>query len=319
MSSLNLHPAFHPGGDEGDLAVIACHFNPCGYQRPVENLRRFLDHLAGAPIFMTELAFDGEPFLLSASSPRVLQVRTTRTQTLWEKESLLTAAARRLPPQFTKVAWVDADILFSRADWISAASALLDNHPLIQLFGRAIYSDFAGWETRLKPSVGYAAGLRQPQRDDWQIFHPGFAWAARRELFSSELGGLYHCPVGGGDSILALAAMGKFSARHASIRDYSPALQTDAAGWSKRIAAWTKGRLTYLPGDVTHLWHGDRKNRAYAERKATIRELDPAADLRTDPQTGLTTWTASALSGKPEMVAAVRAYFAARQEDTVPV
>ena len=41
-----------------NLAVICCHFNPCGYKMPVANAHRFLDEI-GVPVTLVELSFDG--------------------------------------------------------------------------------------------------------------------------------------------------------------------------------------------------------------------------------------------------------------------
>lgn len=317
---LKNHPAFlTPIAGDADTAVIACHFNPCGYARPVANLRDFLDGMAaqGVPLHMVELTFADQVPVLPENSPRVRQLRTSRENLLWQKEGLLNALAARLPAQFTKIAWVDADVLFSDMDWLSQASAVLDQSPIVQLFTRCLLTGPGGEAERMKPSVGWASERGHPHRADWGWFHPGFAWAARREFFSSAEhgGGLFPCVLGGGDSVTALGAIGRLSRAQAHCGKYSPGLYAAALASATALTAWTGGRARALPGDLTHLWHGSREDRQYSAKYDWLREYDPAAHLALDPATGIASWSDEARARLPHMVAAVAHYFVLRRED----
>jgi hypothetical protein len=46
-----------------------------------------------------------------------------------------------------------------------------------------------------------------------------------------------------------------------------------------------------------------------------IQKYDPTTDLAPDRHTGLPIWSQQALADKPEQVAAIADYFAARRED----
>src|SRR5205814_5659479 len=76
-----------------------------------------------------ECAFDGDPYVFAPSS-KVVHVRSGSV--LWQKERLLNVLIQRLPDRCTKVAWVDADILFTNREWAAQTSALLDEYPLVQ-------------------------------------------------------------------------------------------------------------------------------------------------------------------------------------------
>jgi hypothetical protein len=96
-----------------DLWVIAAYYNPHGYQTRAHNYALFATSLArsGIPLLTVECAFGDEPFVLSDSAT-VLKLRCQSV--LWQKERLLNVAIATLPPTCTKVAWLDADILFER-------------------------------------------------------------------------------------------------------------------------------------------------------------------------------------------------------------
>jgi len=312
---LNNHPAFDVPL-RGDFAVIACHFNPAGYEKPRRNMAVFLDWLWGqrVPVFMVELTFPGQTPVLPQRHERVLQVQTSPEHSLWHKEGLLNLVPRIVPHQFRKLAWIDADVIIRQKQWYDRASALLDQVNVVQLFSRAIFTNQAGCECGLKPSVGYAAANRDPRRAEWRYFHCGFAWAARRELWE-QFGGLYHSIIGHGDTIIALAAMNAINRDHTHIRPLNEAVWRAIQDWSGPVAKWTQGRLDCLPADMVHLWHGDRNARNYMGRLEYTRDLDPRTDVAPNGTTGVIEWTRHALTRKPHMVDAVRGYFAERKED----
>jgi hypothetical protein len=312
---LHNHPAFDVPL-QGDLAVIACHFNPAGYERPRRNMAVFLDWLWGqrVPVFMVELTYPGQPTVLPAQHERVLQVQTAPENVMWHKEGLLNLVPKIVPPQFRKLAWIDADVVIRQKEWYDHASALLNQVPVIQLFSRAIFTDERGREAGLKPSVGYAAANRDPRRNNWSYYHCGFAWAARRELWE-RYGGLYHSIIGHGDSMMALAAMNAISREHGHISPHNEHVFRTIQEWAGPFTEWTQGRLDCIPSDLVHLWHGSAKNRNYMGRYAYTADLNPRTDIAPNPITGVIEWTQHALTTKPHMVAACRDYFTERRED----
>ena len=71
---------------------------------------------------------------------------------MWQKERLLNLTIDRVPDRYTKIVWVDADVLFTNPRWIVEASERLDDFPVIQPFSHAVRlrpgetSDFGGGE-----------------------------------------------------------------------------------------------------------------------------------------------------------------------------
>lgn len=128
---------------------------------------------------------------------------------MWVKERLINPAIARLPSQVTKVAWLDADILFTNPTWAQETAALLDEWPLVQpqeRVGRMAQGQltFAGRSRR-----SFACQLqRRPESAHLSAAahgQPGIAWAARRDLI--ERHGLYDAAIiDGGDELFAHAA-----------------------------------------------------------------------------------------------------------------
>ncbi|WP_129677424.1 hypothetical protein [Candidatus Chloroploca sp. Khr17] len=191
-----------------DLWVITTHYNPVGYAARRENYQRFAQPLneAGINLVTVECAFGDEPFEL-APSPSVIQVRGR--DVMWMKERLLNLAIERLPPHVTKVAWIDADVLFTNPAWAQETSALLDTWPIVQPF-ETIYMLQHGEVTPL--NKGHPSFARQQcnrsRLHSGRHGAPGGAWASRRALV--QLHGIYDTAIiGGGDDLWIHASVGR--------------------------------------------------------------------------------------------------------------
>jgi len=123
-----------------DLWVIAAYYNPHGYKTRAKNHALFAAKLeqSGIPLLTVECAFGDEPFALP-DGPQVLKLCCASV--LWQKERLLNVAVSALPPRCTKVAWLDADILFARPDWAVLTSKLLDTYAVVQVFDHVVCPD----------------------------------------------------------------------------------------------------------------------------------------------------------------------------------
>lgn len=80
--------------------------------------------------------------------------------------------------------------------------------------------------------------------------------------------------------------------------------------WARPYHEAAGGRVASIPGRIFHLWHGDLEDRQYERRMDRLRDFDPATDIAVDRGGGWR-WR----SPKPELHAAVRAYFDLRRED----
>ena len=303
-------------GGVRDLAVLTAYYNPCRYRSRRANHDRFRRalELQGVPVFTVECAFGGEPFELPAGEG-VLQVRGG--DVLWQKERLLNLALEQLPAGFTKVAWLDGDVLFERQDWARETSRLLDTEVLVQPFSEAVRlqrgadrDDGTGerWE-------GFAAvHLKDRSRRPSNFSahgHTGFAWAARREALTH---GLYDvCLSGSGDHLMAHAAGGDFGcACVRAIFGANTTFEDHYRVWASSFHAQAAGRIGALPGRLLHLWHGDFALRGYPDRNRELAalEFDPGNDLKLG-EAGTWTWA----SDRPALHRWARRQFEARAED----
>ena len=282
------------------LAIICCHYNPGNFQAPRRNLLRFLWQMESAdiPVFIAELAYDQKPFLLP-SSPQVFHFRTSASNILWHKENLLNLAACRVPSKYDKLAWIDPDIFFMSRDWIDRAELSLESFAVLQLFREALWSGPDGrcYKRRLG-AVAYGKLVIGQS-------HPGFAWAARRELWTVAGGLSDRAILGAGDALFACTCLG------CDLPDYIA--YPEWKEWNARIAAWvSKGHgCGSIPGTLIHEWHGTDAGRAYKARHSILKnvEIDCLTTSREDGLLEFRTETDQELRRR------IKEYFVQRDED----
>ena len=296
--------------------MILCLFN---MGRSQEKLRNFaschsLFRLSGIPLIVVECAFGDDPWILDPSA-EVMRLRTSTA--LWQKERLINCGLDRVPDRCTKVAWIDADVLFEDSDWATKASDLLDDLAVVQLADRFVRlprgcQAYAGvgevWESF---GAVYTEHPNAMLLGDYGIHgHTGFGWAARRSVLDQI--GLYDaCIAGGGDHVMAHAFCGDWES-HCLTRMMGPdsLWYQSAVTWASQLYPLVRARLGVVSGAALHLWHGDISSRRHMLRYEALRNVrfDPRRDLERD-ESGCWKWA----THKPSLHAAVEHYLADRR------
>jgi hypothetical protein len=273
-----------------DVAVVACYFNSHNYaskRRGFELFRASMER-SRVPLFIGECAFGEDRFEL-APSASVFQFRTP--DLMWQKERLLNLTIERVPDRYTKIAWVDADVLFTNPMWIVEASERLDEVPVIQPFSHAVRlrpeeTSYYGGGERSRGFCFTRSALPGLSRLKYHLHgHTGFAWAADRQLLSDLR--LYDGAVAGtGDHLMAHAFSGDFASSCLQLvfgrrSGYLDHFRT----WAQAAWARVHGRLGHVGGAALHLWHGETANRGYVSRYRDLTRLgyDPVVHLRAEP------------------------------------
>ena len=301
-----------------DFGIVTSYFNPCGFRGRAENFERFAEPIraAGIPFVVVEATFGGGVTL----PPEHHSLRVEARDLMWQKERLLDLGTGWLPPHCTKVAWLDADVLFEEEGWAVATSELLETAMVVQPFATAVRLSRGALEPREGDEVFESFASVFVNRPEQLLHgkydlhgHTGFAWAARRDLVARH--GLYDACIGGSaDHVMAHAFAGDSETSRCITRMLGTGGRHLAhfRRWNRRLGPEAGGRLTFTPGRLVHLWHGTIENRRYAQRNKELRELafDPNVDIRIGV-TGCWEWA----SEKPELHAWARRYFSERKED----
>jgi len=192
---------------------------------------------------------------------------------LWQKERMLNVALEALPPDCDLVAWLDADVLFENDGWMEDTERALRNFLVVQLFDQVF--DDSEYVTSM------AACHKFEHAKPVCIGHPGFAWAAHRELLAKH--GFYdRSIIGGGDTVMAWASYGLLWPGYERAPAYfSPAHLADIAEWSRGWHADVNGNVGLVLGTIRHLFHGPKDTRKYMERTRILKDydFDPNQDI----------------------------------------
>lgn len=142
--------------------------------------------------------------------------------------------------------------------------------------------------------------------------HCGYAWAMRRDAYE-ELGGLLDVSIcGANDHHMAAAFIGDIlcSVNH----QCHPAFLEELTTWGERAEAHIKPYVGFVPGLVTHHFHGSKAGRRYIDRWKILvdNQYNPRKHIRRDAQ-GLWVWNHP--HTPRNLVVDLRGYFAQRSED----
>jgi hypothetical protein len=238
---------------------------------------------------------------------------------MWQKERLLNIAIARLPENWRAVAWLDCDVLFENPDWAVQAVEQLGRHQIVQLFSEVVRLPRGETWGRQGDERwnSFAAIIKETPNqllkgDFARHGHTGFGWAARREVLAQH--GLYDgCIAGSGDHMMAHAFAGDWTGDCIDkIIGPSSAHRDHFSTWAKAVYQSVRARVSFVPGTIFHLWHGETASRRYVLRNRELAsfDFDPATDLRIGAA-GCWEWA----SEKPALHAWASDYFANRKED----
>jgi hypothetical protein len=306
----------------GSLWGIAAFFNPAQYKNKLQNYKIFRQssQRQGLKLLVVELAFGDKPFELAAGdSDALIQLRTSAHNVLWQKERLLNIGLHNLPDDCDKIVWIDCDIIFQNDHWINDTCGLLESYVIVQPFSEALLMQPGSIQTAIeetngngfaegKKSISRAFYMAEPNKRNGMCLehsHPGFAWAARRDVFRENL--LFDKTIiFGADCTMADAFYGR------NCKYISKRLVKDYRNWSKQIYPRIQGSVFYSPGTVAHLWHGAHQDKLYGATAEILDmyRFDPQKDIKIDAQ-GIWVWN----SNKPLLHKALAEYFWFRNEE----
>lgn len=311
------------------LNVIAVISNPVRYQTRYKLFHKFKEHMmkSGVNLIVVETQQGDRPFeCTDAQNPNHIQLRTF--DEVWIKENMINIGISRLPKNWEYVAWIDADVQFISPDWAAETVQQLQHYMVVQMFEHCIdlgprgetlqiHSSFMSEYIKngCNPPVGPGHyGYYSPKKNFW---HPGYAWAARREAIDA-LGGLIDfCVLGSGDHSMAMGLIGLIE--RSVPKDINPKFLNELRIWEKRAERFINRDVGFVPLTMLHDWHGKKKDRKYVERWDIIRSnnFDPDDDLKRDWQ-GLLQLE-SLTPRQRRLRDQIRQYFRQRNEDSIDV
>lgn len=310
------HRQLHVEPVSAPLHIVTVIFNQNRYASRYRLYHGFEKHCAdaGAVLHTVEIALrDRHHEITNPDDPCHIQLRTESE--LWYKENGGNVGLSWLPNDWEYVAFVDADFLFTRPDWVTETVHMLQHYDAVQMFSNLTYLD-PNHRVHNQMNGFVYLHMNQSAKLPKHYGHRGAvggAWAYRRSALE-KLGGLLDvCILGSADWHMAFAL--------AMRDDVHPEMKFDAIPqYVKAIQDWRerardlRGNIGYVDGNAVHHWHGPLKNRGYDTRWKILTDnnFDPYLDLSRDWQ-GLINLT----KHKPKLRDDIRGYFRRRNEDSI--
>ncbi len=202
-----------------------------------------------------------------AGDPYALQLRTE--DELWFKENALNCLVEqnvtRNFPDWKYIIWLDADITFHNRDWLNESIQALQTAHVIQPWSTAVDLGPCGEALNIHHSFvsSYLNGAPV-----WNGYtgggHPGFAWGATRYAWESMAGLPDKAILGSGDRHLALSLVGRGELSfNAGVQ---PTYKAMVMNLQARCERYIKRDIGYVPGMLTHAFHGRKSARGYSSR-----------------------------------------------------
>jgi hypothetical protein len=171
---------------------------------------------------------------------------------------------------------------------------LNENNVAMNIFQSYGYKHIEGNNNNNKTGINY--------------WHPGFAWAIRRDVYD-RLGKLYDLDIlGSADYRMAKAITGEIC----FYNDVVEITKQTFVNWAKNANGLSLG---YVPGVIRHYYHGDKKNRKYIERNEIL------IDNKYNSSTHVT-YDANGIlipthECPPKILEGIKSYFSQRNEDDI--
>jgi len=302
-----MRPPYHPEGWAEKLHVVTMISNPIDYHQRYHLFKAFETQMLqmGVVLWVVEVAYGEKSFVVTKSdNPQHLQLRVgsdhRKGAPIWLKEAAQELMVQRLPSNWKYVLFCDSDIVVQIPDWPERIIEQLQYHDVIQPWSHAQDLGPDGMPLNKKPETSFCYNWYEAEDKDklnWDhtkysggVGHPGYCVAMRRDAYD-KLGGLCSIAIlGSGDRHLMYALVDKVE------HSYHPNMHASYKHWLKtyqvRARHYIHRNIAYLPGLITHHWHGDKAGRQYSSRWQILvrNQFNPNLDLKKDSQ-GLITLT----------------------------
>jgi hypothetical protein len=293
------------------LYVIAVVSNPARFSKRYTLFNEFcerMNHEKNIKLIGIELQQGSRPFQTNS----IIKVRTN--DELWFKENLINLAVSHLPDDWEYMAWIDTDIEFQNKDWVRETIEQLQTYRIVQLFSHAI--DLGAKGETLHVHIGFC--YQYVNGEEWKepkyggTWHPGYAWAIRRETYD-QIGGLIDFPIlGSADHHMSLAFIGLGHRYLNSKLNNNYKLLCNI--FQERCEKFVKRSIGFVHGTILHHFHGNKADRRYQDRWQILikNDFDPLRDIIKNSR-GLWQLEGSKIKLRDEIIR----YFRQRNEDSV--
>lgn len=270
------------------FAVAMVTFNPCNYKKPALNAKRCIAQFSACkiPVFFLELTYGkAKPSFtresLGKHASYVAFFHVSADSIMFHKENLWNVLESKIPLKYSKIAFLDADILLHNPlVWAWRTCEALNKYPIVQPFSSIKSEENMEGTLHSKQVLLVASASIRNETFNYSMSYPspGYGVAVQRSWLKSVQGFVDSCIVGGGDLITLLSILQPEKLLIQQCYIESPFAHKDIARFQANCAkvCTTVGFVQY---EGLHLYHGSRMCRQYTTRHELMKGLT-LKDLR---------------------------------------
>jgi hypothetical protein len=263
-----------------DLAVGFALFNYTKSKRLIVNYLYTLEKMkvANIPTFTIELVIEGQrPTIKDA-------FHVYGSSYLFLKENLFRILETKIPQKYTKLLFLDADIIFDNPDWYDMLSESLETHDVVHCFQTAKWLDITYTKYSQPDATTFVLAENKANTSLGQLppeinYHSGFGYAFTR-LWYNNTGFIDKSIIGAGDLIFTYGIFGLKYPIKQGMEFYDTIIKK----WFETIQS---ARISYLPVTVYHLFHGGLVKRQYISRNKIFEDVENIEDAITTNKYGV--------------------------------
>jgi hypothetical protein len=246
----NFHNIVYNTPVKDDMAIGLVYFNTVGSKRLLMNYLYTVEKLklAKIPYYTIEM------YVNKKDIADAIHVKTDVI--LFQKERLCRVLERHIPAKYTKLLFMDTDIVYDNINWYNDISKKLNDHSIVQCYSNIYYTDIT--YKKIEQVILSSTAKRITNDNSAGIGTPGGSWAFQRTWFN-EIGFFEYDPTGGSDTYSVLLWRGE------AIDNSAPYLKYALEEYKAKIKELPS--ICFVEGIIYHLWHGTMKNRQYSLRK----------------------------------------------------
>lgn len=252
-----------------DLIIVLAYFNFSKSTRILQNLLMVKDSLekSNIPYILAEITHENDCFYFNKQE-NIYQFKTDSY--MFYKENLINLLESKISEKYTKICFLDADIMFDDLEWYDKISEKLNEFDIIQPFENCIYLDFEFKKQNSSKSICFCYENKIIKSQG----HAGYAWAFKRNVFN-KIKMPDFCICGNGDNIFVNALFEDLNQMSIYQRSYMNSVYEK---YKRNFDI--KLNISYLNLNVYHLFHSSITNRKYQDRDPIVLNILKSVNLK---------------------------------------
>jgi len=295
--------AYKEPDSKKDLAVGLVYFNSAKSKRLLMNYlyTREKLNIANIPNYTIEM------YVTTPEIKDAIHIKTDFI--LFQKERLCHVLEKSIPKQYTKLLFLDADLIFDDVNWYNQLSKKLDSFNVVQPFSTALWLDITYKHiVKQRSSIVFnlkLGNLKKIVKGGVLGFHPGFSWGFQRPWFKKN-GFFQEAILGDGDTLSSTSWINRnfFDEIIEKCKYITPPAK-------EYVNSMDHPSVCYLEGKIYHLWHGDNKKRQYEERRNILKGITDIRDIIKEDKSGIYALKDQSLKAR------IMKYFRDRDDDGI--